>query len=131
VAQAVLNLAAADNEIRKAGVDLVAAAEDQDLALMRGAAAGLVGVVEPNIANAELLQTFELTRPAGDRAREAMVGLREAALMIQTAIDAGDAAAIEEGSRRLAAAVQVYAEARVLVSQLAEEALRQIRAPLR
>jgi hypothetical protein len=131
VAQAVLNLAAADAEIRKAGVDLVTAAEEQDLVLMRGAAAGLVGVVEPNIANAELLETFELTRPAGERAREAMVGLRDAAAMIHEAIEAGDAAGIEEGSRRLAAALQVYGEARVLLSELAEEALRQIRAPLR
>jgi hypothetical protein len=131
VAHAVLNLAAADNEIRKAGVDLAAAAEGQDLVLMRGAAAGLVGVVEPNIANAELIETFELTRPAGEKAREAMVGLRDAAVMIRDAIDAGDAARIEEGSRRLAAAVQVYGEARVLLSELAEEALRQVRAPLR
>jgi hypothetical protein len=131
VAQAVLNLAAADNEIRKAGVDLAAAAEQQDLGLMRGAAAGLVGVVEPNITNAQLLQTFELTRPAGDKAHEAMVGLRDAAVMIRDAIDAGDAAGIEEGSRRLAAALQVYGEARVLLSELAVEALRQVRAPLR
>ena len=131
VAQAVLNLAAADNEIAKAGVDLLAAAEEEDLVLMRGAAAGLVGVVEPNIANAELLETFELTRPAGERAREAMVGLRDAAAMIRDAIDAGDSAGIEEGSQRLAAALQVYGQARVLLSGLAEEALRQIRAPLR
>jgi hypothetical protein len=131
VAQAVLNLAAADSEIGKAGVDLVAAAEEEDLVLMRGAAAGLVGVAEPNIANAELLETFELTRPAGARARGAMVGLRDAAAMIRDAIDAGDSAGIEEGSGRLAAALQVYGEARVLLSGLAEEALRQIRAPLR
>lgn len=131
VAQAVLNLAAADNEIRKAGVDFVTAADEQDLVLMRGAAAGLIGVVEPNIVNAELLETFELTRPAGAKAREAMIGLRDAATMIRDGIDAGDADGIEEGSRRLVAALQVYGEARVLLSGLAEEALRQIRAPLR
>jgi hypothetical protein len=128
VPAAVLALAATDNEIRKASVDLVAAAEAEDPEAMLGAAQGLARLTDANIANADLLDSFEVTRPAGAKTREAMIGLRDAAFMIRDSIRAGDAAGVEEGSRRLAAAVGTYGEARVLLAALVEEALRQTRA---
>lgn len=131
VPAAVLALAATDNEIRKAGIDLAAAAEAEDPAAMMGAAEGLARLAEANIGNAELLESFELTRPAGTKAREAMIALRDAAVMLRDSIRDGDAAGVEEGSRRLAAAVGIYGEARVLLAALTEEALRQTRALVR
>ncbi len=128
VPSAVIALGAMDNELPKAGADLMAAAETEDFGKMRGAADGLVHLIDGNLPNTKTLQTYEFTRQLGTDLEAALLAIRDGAAEVRDGIDAGDAEAIVAGSRWIAAGLEAYGELRFPLSELIPEAMRQKRA---
>lgn len=128
ISSAVVALGAMDNELPKAGADLIAAAEAEDFAKMRGAADGLVNLVDGNLPNAKRLQTYEFTGKLGADLEAALLAIRDGAARVRDGITAGDAEAIVAGSRGLSEGLAAYGELRFPLSELIPEAMRQRRA---
>ncbi len=128
VPSAVIALGAMDNELPKAGADLIAAADAEDFPKMRGAADGLVHLIDGNLPNTRTLQTYEFTRKLGADLDAALRAIRDGAAKVRDGIDAGDARAIVDGSRRIAAGLEAYGELRFPLSELIPEAMRQRKA---
>lgn len=128
VPSAVIALGAMDNELPKAGADLIAAAEAEDFAKMRGAADGLVHLIDGNLPNTRTLQTYEFTGDLGADLEAALLAIRSGAAGIRDGIDAADAEAIVAGSRGLSEGLAAYGELRFPLSELIPEAMRQKRA---
>lgn len=128
IPSAVIALGAMDNELPKAGADLIAAAEAEDFGKMRGAADGLVNLIDGNLPNAKTLQTYEFTRKLGADLEAALLAIRDGAARVRDGITAGDAEAIVDGSRGIASGLEAYGELRFPLSELIPEAMRQRRA---
>jgi hypothetical protein len=123
VVEAVLNLGKADAQIQLAGGDLGAAAANEDLEAMRGAADGLAILVERLIPQIDRIRDYPETAPAAAAYDAAFPVMLEGATQLRDAIDAGDATGMAAGSQRLAAGLDAYAEARRLIGPLVDQAI--------
>ena len=126
VARAVIAFGSADNEIGKASSDLQRSIIEEDLALMRRAADGLAGLTVL-LERVDQIEAFELTRPLAARYREVLPALIEASTELRDAIDAADAAGIEQANLKLARALARYVTLRPDLSTLVAQALEQQR----
>lgn len=121
--EAVMNLAKADAQIQAAGVDLSAAADEQDLKAMWGAADGLVTLLEKLTFEVSRLKDYPATQPAAAAYEAAFPDMIEGGMQVRDSITSGDAAGLTAGSQQLARGLQAYAEARRLIGPLADQAL--------
>ncbi len=124
---AVIKLAGADGEIAKAGQDFITAADASDVALMWGAADGLIPVIDDLMLSVEHLEEFDKTTELAGHLRKAYPLMLEGATLLRDSITAGDVAGVEEGSRKLAEGLTAYSPARALLADLLPEALLQQR----
>ena len=127
VVSAVMALGAADRELQKAGADLQAAADKQDLAAMRGAADGLATLIDKLTPQIERLEAYPVTAQAGRLYRTAFPQLGAGAKQLRDAIGQGDAAGILAGSQQIARGLADYANARREIGPLVDQAILQQR----
>jgi hypothetical protein len=120
---AVLALGGADSELEKAGVDLQAAADTQDLLAMRGAADGLAKLIDGLTPQIERLDGTPATQPAAALYRKAFPQLAAGARKLRDAITAGDSAGILAGSQQIARGLADYALVRRAIGPLIDQAL--------
>ena len=124
--RAMLALGAADNEIGKATADLQRAIDEEDIALMREAAAGLAGL-DVLLGRVEDIESFDYTAPFAARYRVALEKLIATSAELRDAIDAVDAARIQDANVELAAALKDYVTLRSELSTLVAQAFEQQR----
>jgi len=124
---AVIALGAADGEIEKAGTDLQAAADDQDLRKMWGAADGLAKMIDGLMPNIDRLEIFPGTQAAAAIYRKAFPELSAGAKQLRDAITSGDANGIVAGSQAIAQGLADYGPARIVIAALVEQAILQQR----
>lgn len=124
---AVIALGAADGEIQKAGVDLQAAADAQDLKAMWGAADGLARMIDGLTPNIARLEFYPGTQPAAALYRKAFPELGNGAKQLRDSITAGDASGIVAGSQLIAQGLADYAPVREVIGGLVEQAIVQQR----
>lgn len=124
---ATIALGAADGEIQKAGDDLAAAANNQDLKAMWGAADGLAKMIDGLTPNIARLEIYPETQPAAAIYRKAFPELAAGAKQLRDSITSGDANGIVAGSRQIQQGLLDYAPVRQLIAGLVEEAIVQQR----
>jgi hypothetical protein len=124
---ATIAMGAADGEIQKAGADLQAAADKQDLRAMWGAADGLATMIDGLIPNIDRLEVYEGTRPAAAIYRKAFPEISAGAKQLRDAITSGDTAGVVAGSQTIARGLADYAPVRQLIGGLVEQAIVQQR----
>jgi len=124
---AVMALGAADGEIQKAGDDLQAAAGNQDLKAMWGAADGLAKMIDGLMPNIDGLELYAGTKPAAVIYRKAFPELSAGAKQLRDAITDGNANGIVAGSQAIAQGLADYAPVRQLLGALVEQAVLQQR----
>jgi hypothetical protein len=124
---AVIALGAADGEIEKAGADLQAAADAQDLRKMWGAADGLAKMIDSLIPNIDRLEIYDGTKPAATIYRKAFPELSAGAKQLRDAITNGDADGIVAGSQAIAQGLADYGPVRIVIGGLVEQAIVQQR----
>lgn len=124
--RAMLALGAADNEIGKATADLQRAIDEEDIGLMREAAAGLAGL-DVLLGRVEDIESFDYTAPFAARYRAALEKLIATSTELRDAIDAVDAARIQAANVELAAALRDYVALRSELSTLVQQAFEQQR----
>lgn len=123
VVEAVMTLGKADAEIQAAGADLGAAAADEDLEAMWGAADGLVTLLERLGTQVPRIADYPVTAPAAQAYDAAFPDMLAGARLLRDSITAGDGEGVAAGSRQLAAGLERYAEARRLIGPLVDQAL--------
>jgi hypothetical protein len=116
-------LAAMDNEIKKAGADLITAADKQDLVMMLGAAQGLSDLASQGLPNAQRLSTWSSTQTAGKAYLDVLTKIKGASDQLATAIQNQDAAGIGSGAQAVGAAIAQYRGVRGQIVELANMAL--------
>ncbi len=116
-------LAALDTEIKKAGADLITAANTQDLQLMLGAAQGLSDLAYQSLPNAQRLTTWPSTKAAGTSYLGVLGKIKSAADQLAAAIQNGDAPGITTGAQAVGAAIEAYRGVRGQIVELANMAL--------
>lgn len=124
---AVIALGGADGEIQKAGIDLQAAADKQDLRAMWGAADGLAKLIDGLMPNIERLEVYEGTRPVAAMYRAAFPEIAAGAKRLRDSITAGDSAGVVEGSQQIARGLAAYGPIRREIAALVEQAILQQR----
>jgi hypothetical protein len=124
---AVIALGAADGEIEKAGADLQAAADAQDLRKMWGAADGLAKMIDSLLPNIDRLEIYDGTKPAAAIYRKAFPELSAGAKQLRDAITNGDANGIVAGSQAIAQGLADYGPVRIVIGGLVEQAIVQQR----
>ncbi|MEO5941521.1 MAG: hypothetical protein ABIZ72_10905 [Candidatus Limnocylindrales bacterium] len=124
---ATIAMGAADGEIQKAGADLQAAVEAQDLKAMWGAADGLAKMIDGLMPNIERLEFYEVTQPAAAIYRKAFPELSAGARQLRDAITSGDANGVVAGSQAIARGLVDYAPVRPIIGALVEQAILQQR----
>jgi hypothetical protein len=122
---AVIALGAADGEIEKAGADLQAAADAQDLRKMWGAADGLAKMIDSLMPDIDRLEIYPATQPAAAMYRKAFPELSAGAKQLRDAITNGDANGIVAGSQAIAAGLADYGPLRMVIGGLVEQAILQ------
>ncbi|MEO8469942.1 MAG: hypothetical protein ABI573_09780 [Chloroflexota bacterium] len=127
VVLAIIKMGEIDGEIAKAGKDLAAAADTQDVAAMRGAADGLIPVIKDVQPSVDPLLRWDRTKVLAGYLQTAYPLMLDGATQLRDALTAGDAAGVEAGSQKLAAGLNAYAPARALLVDLVPEALLQKR----
>ena len=121
-----VNLGASRTQVQAAGADLGAAAGDQDLKAMWGAADGLATLIERAAdAGRRGSRTIPSRRRPPRRTRrpcpDMLAGRRR---KLRDSITAGDAAGVTAGSEQLAKGLEAYAAGpRALIGPLVDEAL--------
>jgi hypothetical protein len=118
-------LGAADAEIGKAGADLQAAVDKQDLRAMWGAADGLAKLIDANMPNIAALELDPATKDAAAVYRKAFPDLSAGAVQLRDSITAGDSAGILAGSRRIGQGITEYATIRSGLTDLIQQAIVQ------
>jgi hypothetical protein len=131
VPPAIVALGAGDNEIRKAGVDMAAAVDAQDLRRMRGVADGLANLTAALLPHAQAVSGYAPFGDLGRRAVTALTHLHDGAVALRDAITAGNAEEILAASTAIGGALEEYGAIRPALSDLVPEALRQQRALLK
>jgi hypothetical protein len=124
---AVIALGAADGEIQKAGADLQAAADAQDLRKMWGAADGLAKMIDSLMPNIDRLEIFPGTQPAAAMYRKAFPELSAGAKQLRDSITSGDATGVVAGSQAIAQGLADYSPVRIVIGGLVEQAIVQQR----
>jgi hypothetical protein len=124
---AVIALGAADGEIQKAGADLQAAADKQDLKAMWGAADGLAKMIDGLMPNLDRLEDFNGTTDVSKIYRQAFPELSAGARQLRDSITSGDSAGVVAGSQQIAKGLADYAPVRQLIAGLVEQAILQQR----
>jgi hypothetical protein len=124
---ATIAMGAADGEIQKAGADLQAAVEKQDLKAMWGAADGLASMIDGLMPNIERLEYYEGTRAAAAIYRKAFPQISAGAKQLRDAITSGDANGVVAGSQLIAKGLADYAPVRRIIGGLVELAIVQQR----
>jgi len=123
VVEAVVILGKADLDIQAAGADLGAAAAYQDLQAMWGAADGLANLVAKLQTQVPRIATYPETSAAAEAYDAAFPDMLAGSRTLADAIKAGDAAAIQAGSKQLATGLGAYAKARRLIGPLFDQAI--------
>jgi hypothetical protein len=124
VIDATIALAALDNEVKKAGTDLVTAADKEDLALMRNAATGLRDLASQSLPNARRLTRWRDTATAGTAYVDVLGKIQHASDQLVTAINKGDAAGIATSAQDVGAAIEQYRSVRSQIVDLANKAIQ-------
>ena len=124
---ATIALGAADGEIQKAGDDLAAAANSQDLKAMWGAADGLAKMIDGLTPNIARLEIYPETQSAAAIYRKAFPELAAGAKQLRDSITSGDANGIVAGSRQIQQGLVDYSPVRELIAGLVEQAIVQQR----
>ncbi len=124
---AVIALGAADGEIEKAGNDLQAAADAQDLKAMWGAADGLAKMVDALIPDIDRLDLYCGTQAAASIYRKAFPELSAGAKQMRDSITGGNVNGIVAGSQAIAQGLADYAPVRMVIGGLVEQAIVQQR----
>lgn len=124
---ATIALGAADGEIEKAGIDLAAAADKEDLKAMWGAADGLARMIDGLTPNIARLEIYPPTQPVAAIYRKAFPELAAGAKQLRDAITASDPNGIVAGSRQIEQGLVDYAPVRQLIGALVEQAIVQQR----
>ena len=120
-------LGAADGEIQKAGDDLQAAADRQDLKAMWGAADGLATMIDGLMPNVARMESYPATAAAGAIYRKAFPELLAGAKQLRDAITAGNAAGVQAGALQISQGLADYAPVRSMMDALVQQALAQQR----
>lgn len=128
VADAVLALAAADGELRRAHDDLAAAVDAQDPAAVAAAAERLANYLDQLLPLARTLAAFPPTAPVGSRLVDAYGEMAAGARGMADAVRRGDGAGLAQATSAMAAGLSRYGEVRGPLSDLVPEALRHKRA---
>ena len=101
-------LGAADGQIGEATTDLSRAIADEDLALLREAAAGLAGL-DVLLPNMEKLRLNPAMRPFADSYEAAIIAIDDGATRLRDAIDDGDADSVGTSTQDLLDGLKLYA----------------------
>jgi hypothetical protein len=120
-------LGAADAELAKAGADLQAAVQREDLVAMRSAADGLATLVDRLLPDIDDLDAEPTTKPIAAIYHASFPEISAGAKQLRDAITAGDAQAILAGVQRILAGLNAYAPAREQLPDLVSQALAQQR----
>jgi hypothetical protein len=131
VPRAIVALGAGDNEIRKAGVDMAAAVDAEDLSRMRGVADGLAKLTDGLLPYARAVAGYAPFADLGQKAVTALMHLHDGSVALRDAITAGKADRILAASTAIGQALDEYGAVRPGLSDLVPEALRQQRALLK
>jgi hypothetical protein len=123
VVEATVLLGKADLEIQKAGGDLGAAAANEDLEAMWGAADGLAPLLEKVEGQVDRIRDYPETALAAKAYDAALPDMLAGAKGIRAAIDAKDAAALTAAVQQLRAGTAAYAEARRQIGPLVKQAI--------
>jgi hypothetical protein len=126
-ALAMIALGAADAQLQKAGADLAAAADKQDLKAMWGAADGMAKLIDELMPEVARLEDDVDTRAAGALYQKAFPQLSSGARKLRDAITAGDSAGILAGSQEIGRGLADYAAVRQVIGPLVEQAFLQQR----
>jgi hypothetical protein len=124
---AVLALGGADGEIRKAGDDLQAAANAEDLKAMWGAADGLARMIDGLMPDIDRLEVYAGTRPVAALYRKALPELLAGAKQLRDSISSGDSAGVVAGSQAISHGLADYGPIREQIAGLVEQAIVQQR----
>jgi hypothetical protein len=122
----IVALGAADGQILAALSDLGRGIQTEDLALIRRAADGLTGF-DVLLANVDRINVYEPLRPFGERYAAAIRGIVAAAKDVRTAIDAGDANAIETSTAALITSLGAYTDVQPELADWVEQSIAQRR----
>jgi hypothetical protein len=131
VPRAIVALGAGDNEIRKAGVDMAAAVDAEDLSRMWGVADGLATLTYGLLPHARAVAGYAPFAGLGQNAVTALTHLHDGSVALRDAITAGKADRILAASTAIGQALDEYGAVRPGLSDLVPEALRQQRALLK
>ncbi|HEX5828606.1 MAG TPA: hypothetical protein VFY23_13860 [Candidatus Limnocylindrales bacterium] len=123
VVEAVIILGKADLEIKAAGGDLGAAAANEDLEAMSGAADGLATLLERLQRQVDRIRDYPVTAAAAAAYDAAFPDMLAGSRAIGDAIRAGDGAALTAGVQQLAKGTAAYEEARRQIGPLIQPAL--------
>lgn len=123
VVEAVVLLGKADAEIQEAGGDLGAAAANEDLEAMWGAADGLAPLLEKVQGQVDRIRDYPETAGAAAAYDAALPDMLAGATGIRAAIDAKDATALAAAVKQLGTGTAAYAEARRQIGPLVERAI--------
>jgi hypothetical protein len=123
VVEAVVLLGKADAEIQKAGGDLGAAAANEDLEAMWGAADGVAPLLEKMRGQVDRIRDYPETAEAAKAYDAALPDMVAGATGIRAAIDAKDATALAAAVQQLGTGTAAYAEARRQIGPLVEQAI--------
>ena len=123
VVESVLALAAADNELWKAGADIARAADAKDVEAMWGAADGTVKLITAMMPNVEALEAYPHTAELGAKYRAAFEPMLAGATQLRDSITAGDAAGVVAGSKQIGQGITLYADVRAILQDYVDEAL--------
>jgi hypothetical protein len=123
VVEAVVLLGKADAEVQKAGGDLGAAAANEDLAAMWGAADGVAPLLEKMQGQVDRIRDYPETAAAAQAYDAALPDMLAGATGIRAAIDAKDPAALAAAVKQLGTGTAAYAEARRQIAPLVEQAI--------
>jgi hypothetical protein len=123
IVEAVGLLGRADLEVQKAGGDLGAAAANEDLKAMWGAADGFVPLLEKMQGQVDRIRDYPETATAAAAYDTALADMLAGAKGIRDAIDAKDATALQGAVQQLGTGTAEYGEARKLIAPLVDRAI--------
>jgi hypothetical protein len=115
-----------DGEIRKGIADLSRGIEQEDLTLIRRAAAGLAGV-EVLLPNADRIGVFPPMQALAGNLREVLPRIADAATTLREAIDDRDGEAISASTIELTEALGDYARLQPEIAGWVEQSIDQQR----
>jgi hypothetical protein len=125
VAGAVIAIGAVDAQIAAAGQDMNAAITAKDLAHLRGAAEGLVTLLDETQRFIDTARAYPATKDMADAFTRAFSGMRDGAQEVADGVKNGDAQAINGGFTALGVGLNLYGLARTSLGPVLEQAIEQ------